>query len=377
MEVQLPAAQTSNVVVMIGVVGQAISYLHRGRDAVRRMQMRPQWVQTEAQSASPELLDEFEFFAIIATWMDEDVIEATVRNAFAQGVSRVYIIDNASSDETVSRAESAGAILGQSYTTDFHDQTLKAYLMNALVWRISSETRSSHIWWLWLDADEFPQGPGTKTVGDYLRGLDRKFRVVGANFFNHFPASKPEYISGFHPIEFQRLCEPFWQPPIPRCGAKHWKHPILRFDRDKPLLVADEGTHTCRDASNTRFVEPEVGIYVHHFPYRDEVIIRARMELVFGQGSRSRGLVDVSSGSTSGYRRYRSLDYVYAHEWDLVDNFRLIQGQVGVHLRPWDEWLSDSEPARWYDPCELDRSFEKYVARPQSLDLEQTMVAEP
>ena len=38
---------------------------------------------------------------MVKSWMDGDIIEATVRNAFAQGVERVYVIDNGSDDETV------------------------------------------------------------------------------------------------------------------------------------------------------------------------------------------------------------------------------------------------------------------------------------
>ena len=49
----------------------------------------------------PEPLTSFPLFAVVKTWMDEDIIEATVRNAFAQGVDRVFLVDNASTDSTV------------------------------------------------------------------------------------------------------------------------------------------------------------------------------------------------------------------------------------------------------------------------------------
>ena len=50
--------------------------------------------------------------------MEEDVVEATVRNAFAQGVEAVYVVDNASTDATVERAVAAGATFVESFHTD-------------------------------------------------------------------------------------------------------------------------------------------------------------------------------------------------------------------------------------------------------------------
>ncbi len=54
----------------------------------------------------PDLLTDFLLFAVVKTWMDEDIIEATVRNAFAQGVDCVFLVDNASTDSTLDRAAS-------------------------------------------------------------------------------------------------------------------------------------------------------------------------------------------------------------------------------------------------------------------------------
>jgi len=49
--------------------------------------------------------------------MEEDVVEATVRNAFAQGAEAVYLVDNASTDATVARAEAAGATVAEIFAT--------------------------------------------------------------------------------------------------------------------------------------------------------------------------------------------------------------------------------------------------------------------
>ena len=67
------------------------------------------WVKRRRNPAWPDVLDDFRLFAIIGTWMEADVIEATVRNAFTQGCERVFLVDNDSPDDTVERALAAGA----------------------------------------------------------------------------------------------------------------------------------------------------------------------------------------------------------------------------------------------------------------------------
>ena len=74
-------------------------------------------VTTRPNPSPPQPLPEFRFFAVLGTWMEEDIVEATVRNAFAQGVEAVYLVDNASTDATVERALSAGATLAESFAT--------------------------------------------------------------------------------------------------------------------------------------------------------------------------------------------------------------------------------------------------------------------
>src|SRR5215475_14231166 len=94
-------------------------------------------------------------FAILGTWMEEDVVGATVRNAFVQGCERVYLVDNASADNTVASACSEGATLARSFDTDSYDEDLRLRHMNAVVQEVSQTEPHRQIWWLFLDADEF------------------------------------------------------------------------------------------------------------------------------------------------------------------------------------------------------------------------------
>src|SRR5438445_12873960 len=115
---------------------------------------------TEENPPQPEPLDRFRLFGVMGTWAEADVVAATVKNALTQGCERVYLLDNDSPDDTVQLASEAGATLGISYATDHMDEHLRTTLLNALVALVSLKEGDDHIWWLHVDADECPHGPG-------------------------------------------------------------------------------------------------------------------------------------------------------------------------------------------------------------------------
>lgn len=302
----------------------------------------------EANPPQPVLLPGFRFFAIVKTWMDEDVIDATVRNARVQGAEEVFVVDNASADATVSRAQGAGAVIAEVFDTPAFDGPMAQTLMNAVVARESLRTGDDHVWWLYLDSDEFPEGPHGTTVADYLAGLDRRFRVVGSSCFNHLPTAKPEYIPGFHPIEFQPVCYEFRPSWAPMCGQPHWKHSLQRFDRAAHFIVSRAGSHwgICPDP----LLEPEGGIVTHHFQYREEDLTRAKLDLTCGPGSRRTGLYG-PSGHDSFNRRRRSLDAVYSQSWGDVEIEVDRTLAASDAPRPWPDM---ELVRRWYATDELD-----------------------
>ncbi len=296
----------------------------------------------EDNPPGPSTLDGFLLMAVIKTWMDEDVIGATVQNLKAHGFDAVYLVDNASTDATVPNAVKAGAEVAEVYETEFFDGRLVQPLVNAVIARESLRSRAEHVWWLLLDSDEFPEGPGGMSLREYLSGLDRRFRVVGASFMNHVPSSKPEYLEGFHPIDFQPLCYPFEPANHPPCDLGHWKHPLQRFDRHGQFVLSNDGAHTA--FASERLVEPSVGIVTHHFQYRDEERTRAKLELVCGTSSPRSGLHN-SAGFSGFARRERSLDAVYARRWADMDV--LPNRQAGASIRP-QPWPGVADVRRWY-----------------------------
>jgi hypothetical protein len=313
----------------------------------------------ESNPARPEVVAGSRLFAVLGTWMEEDIVEATVRNAFAQGVEAVYLVDNASTDATVPLAVGAGATLAESYGTEVYEERIRILLMNAVVARVSLASGAPHIWWLWLDADEFPEGPQGATIADYVSGLDRRFRLVGSTYYNHFPTGTPQYVSGLHPIDFQPMCEQF-VPEQPRyCDQPHWKHPLQRFDRRGPFLGSLQGFHGANLLMGEQVIEPVGGIITHHFPYRDEVVTRKRMERLCGVPDRN--AYNEAIGNSSIKKHFDTLDAVYSQQWDKVDNLRSHVVRHGVHLEAWPD---PSSTKRWYDAVQLEEARASCVKGP-------------
>jgi hypothetical protein len=294
------------------------------------------------------LPSDFRFFAVLGTWTEQDIVEATVRNAIAQGAESVYLVDNASTDATVERALSAGAELAESYATAQYQERMRILFMNAVVARVSLASGADHVWWLWLDADEFPEGPDGLTIAEYLHTLDRRFRMVGSTYYNHFPSETPAYISGFHPLDFQPLCERFWPEQPRHCAQPHWKHPLQRFDRDGAFLQALGGFHSATLRTTESLVEPAGGIVTHHVQYREEAATRARLELQCGA---ARNDLNDTVGNTHMQRRFDNLDAVYAHRWADVESLRRNEPLPGVRPEPWTDLRS---LRRWYSAQDLE-----------------------
>jgi hypothetical protein len=314
-------------------------------------------IRVEPNPSPAQPPEEFRLFAVLGTWNEEDVVEATVRNAFAQGVEAVHLVDNASTDATVERAVAAGAELAESFETDSYEERIRILFMNGVVARVSLASHAQSIWWLWMDADEFPEGPGGLTIAEYLRTLDRRFRAVGSTYYNHLPSGKPEYITGFHPIDFQPLCEQYTSKHVHHCTQPHWKHPLQRFDRGEPFILGSGGFHTGTLRTRDPLYEPQGGIITHHITYREESYSRRRLEQLCGGPARN--FYNDAVGNRTIQRRFESLDAVYAQNWSQVNNLRGEEPLLGVRPRPWPDPTSTR---RWYGLDELEAAKQEWLS---------------
>jgi len=306
------------------------------------------WSRATANPPNPDPLP-VRLFGIVGTWHEGDVIEATVHNAFAQGCERVFIVDNESPDDTVERAAAAGAEIACVYHTDYYDERIRLAKMSGIIDAVSSEVAADHVWWLLSDADEFFHGPAGLRVVDYLAGLDGRFRVVGARVFEHFPTTEPANVRDRHPLDYQPSCQ---ETQIAWCSLRHWKHPLIRWDRSGPEVRLEAGFHRAR--APVRVEEPRKGVFMHHFRYRNRLETTERLRRLCepqeGGVVRS-ALDDASQGQDSAARRrWVTLDYVYSQDWAHVERQTSRGSRPGVDPRPWTSLVSpaDASVARWY-----------------------------
>ena len=314
---------------------------------------------TEANPPDPDPLEEIRLFAIMGTWMEADVVAATVSSALTQGCERVYLVDNDSPDDTVKVALGAGATLAAKYATPHYDQHMLRVLLNSLVALLSLQEGADHIWWLHLDADEFPHGPQGMTLGAYLGTLDRRFRIVGSRVFFHYPTETPHYAPGHHPLDFQPLCEEMRVAGL--CPAQHWKHPLQRYDRHGPFIASSRGSHSITTGSGGEAaLEPAAPIFTHHFQYREEPVTRQRLAAFSSDPAtgQSRGRLMEPTRLDGMHKRQQTLDAVYGRRWEHVPS-RAGPDLFGVHPRPWGELVGedDARVARWYGNSDPSREL--------------------
>lgn len=292
----------------------------------------------------PEPLSDVPLCAVITSWCEADIIASTVKNAFTQGCQRVFLVDNDSPDGTVGEAIAAGAEIGSVYETHTDNLSRRTAEVRDVIQRISHELGAPHVWWLTCDADEFPHGPAGLTLQEYLAGLDRRYRVVGARVFNHYPSTEPANRPGRHPLDYQPLCQ---EVKVAWCSLRHWKHPLMRWDHDGPPLWPGEGFHRLAP-SEQRVPEPTNGIFLHHFQYRDRATTLWRLEQL--RRPSAAGVPRSVEESEVGHR-LKTITDVYAKRWESVPLPSVHMPKLGVEPKPWKQLVTPKEAnvKRWYN----------------------------
>lgn len=279
-----------------------------------------------------------ELFAIVSTWHDADVIEATVRNCFQLGASRVYILDNASADATVPLAMEAGAIVGRVYETELYDDDYRCQLQNELVADVTRGESYPNLWWLTLDADELPALPYGESILPWLSRLPESIRVIGSNFIDLYPSPGEQYTPGRHPAACMARGMWRWGNAYAPGKCNHWKHPLVCYRGGKFDVAQTRGNHRPATAGGELYEPERMTLTTFHAPFRREAETRARLQLLCETG-RNRWDDDVTLGN-GAVRRWRSLDAIYAGRWrDVEMPHTQVFGRPlkGVALYPWRE----------------------------------------
>lgn len=305
------------------------------RREVRRWQMHsPGPGPTAPVRRTPHLL-----MAVAAVWNEDDVIFATVRHLFDQGVDRVFVIDDQSDDDTVTEARAAGATVIERPSDGRYSEAERYRSVQQLIER-ETTAAGGDVWWLIVDADEFPRGANGRTVREHVEELPGWVDVVGSQVLDHVPSSSSRYRRRDHPILSFPLAR--WYDN-PYCRLGHWKHQLLRVRTGDDLLPLP-GHHVVRSKDGRRVREPAGSLLMHHFPLRGQ----ARTAEKFAKAAGPTGRYALSPDRFTRIRlrqRSAALAAYYADQPDLVPNTFPGQRRRGPGPRPWTELVHPAERA--------------------------------
>ena len=228
--------------------------------------------------------------------------------------------------------------------------------MNDVVSEVSESEGEPDIWWLFLDADEFPHGPGGMTLRRVSADAGCAVSRRGHAVLRPLPErSSDDVASSRHPLDFQPLCE---ELAYPMCPSWHRKHPLQRYDKGGAPIECGTGFHLAHCAE--QLYEPSQPAFLHHFPFRDEDVTRRRLEALWAkdQGGVARAL---ESRDTHMLARFRSLDAGVSPGLGFGSQLHRPRPHVparcprrlrltGVSLRPWSELVEAGHQhvLRWY-----------------------------
>ena len=271
--------------------------------------------------------DDVSVHVIISTWFDGDVIGANVANCFRHGVNSVFILDNASPDDSRQQAELNGAVVAEVYETEFYDDDLRIRKENVIAEEIVRQSNTATTWVISLDADEFICGFDGRTVVDLLRRVPVQCSLIGWNAFDLYPdiAHGKEYRKGFHPAAC--MTHGMWRRGgrSRYCQLGHWKHVAIKYSNGKFRKAQTRGNHypfVVRDDQYKDLYEPSWELTLVHAPIRAREHAYARLKALCGEnpdGSKRCDMDDDVTCDAGAIRRYRHLDTIYAGDFGRVE----------------------------------------------------------
>jgi hypothetical protein len=267
-------------------------------------------------------------YAVTAVWNEEDIVYALVDHLHRQGVDRVLVIDDASDDATAEEAAAAGAEVIGCPSDGTYSEALRTDRVRETIARYT-DSAGGDVWWLVLDADEFPVGPDGTTVRELVDRAPDWVDVVGSRVLDHVPGPV-EYVPRHPPVPFFPLARWF---ATDFCGRGHWKHPLMRVRRAGDVYPMP-GHHTVGTADGRRAREYAPTLLTHHFPLRGRD--RTRQKLLASAAPDGRyGASPDSFTRARIAQRLEALDALYAQRYDLVAAPFAGQPRVGITVSEW------------------------------------------
>ena len=316
------------------------------------------WAQTTIRSMFNDPVVEpkrdFRMYAFIGSWYDGDLIAANVLNCKAHGFDRVYVLDNASPDNTVANAVGAGATEIRSWASEYYLEDRRVELISRWIKEVIERERNAEVWVACLDSDEFIQVPGQQTLREYIGGLDPIVNILGLNAIEHVPMTDgPNNVPGEHPAKYQPNIWLRNRPCSCNTLGGHWKHSVIKLTDGRFDVLPQRGFHLPLTKPGRFFVEPMDTLYLHHTPFREESFTRKRLAALCGgdPGSRRSKIDETRIDAEGAIKRFQSLDDVYAGRYDRipVPHSQGIDRKVGIDVQHWTKLMDprDYLPLSW------------------------------
>lgn len=266
--------------------------------------------------------------ALTAVWNEDDVIYATVRNLYGQGADRVFVLDDASDDDTVNQAVAAGATVLPHHSDGIYREADRNAAIRAVIAE-ETDRAGGEVWWLVADADEFPRASGW-TIKDLLATAPGWVDVVGSRVIEHLPCPGSSYQPGTHPVAAFPQAHIYHNP---YCRLGHWKHQLFRV-RTPGDVTPLPGQHTIACADGRRAREWSQDILMHHVPLRDRDRTIAKLRRAAAPGGRYATSPDTFTRWRL-HQRLRALDLLFDGRHDLVPSGFPGSPSTGVQLVDW------------------------------------------
>jgi hypothetical protein len=272
-------------------------------------------------------------FGLTAVWNEGDVIWATVRNLFAQGADEVFVIDEESSDETREEAQAAGGRVVAQATSGVFAEAEHCRHIRRVIEEQTTEA-GGDVWWIVVDADEFPRGPDGVTIRELVAGLPPWVDTVGSRVLEHLPDAASSYEPRTHPAASIPLAH-WYNDPF--CPHGHWKHQLFRV-RSADDLYPLRGHHTVGAGDGRRIREASPSLLMHHVPFRD----RTRTETRLSGAVRYTDSPDEFTRLRIAYR-LRVVGDLYENRHHVCENDSPGEPLRGITLRAWRDLVPEAE----------------------------------
>lgn len=268
-------------------------------------------------------------YAVTAVWNEEDIVYALVEHLWAQGLDRVLVIDDDSDDATAEEAAAAGAELIRTRSDGTYSEAVRSARVRAAM-ATHTEAAGGDVWWLVVDADEFPRGPDGTTVRDLVQQAPAWVDVIGSRVLDHVPAGTVEYRPRHPPLPFFPLARWFRSG---FCARGHWKHPLMRVRRAHDVYPMP-GHHTVGTSDGRRAREYAPTLLTHHFPLRARGRTEAKLRRAMAPGGRYGASPDAFTRARI-LERVQALDDLYAGRYELVAAGFCGDRRVGIEVSDW------------------------------------------